>query len=89
MPKNLTFDVRYDNELAHQFYGDGEKLATRIRQVYDGNSLTIPDIWETTPTHPPVHFMHVSAPDGTNVGHLRGVQVPNGLKIEIIDFDDE
>jgi hypothetical protein len=24
-----TFDVHYDNELAHEYYGDGERLAKR------------------------------------------------------------
>jgi len=24
-----TFDIRYDNELAHDYYGDGKKLADK------------------------------------------------------------
>ncbi|KAL4878341.1 hypothetical protein BJY04DRAFT_221277 [Aspergillus karnatakaensis] len=84
MPKNLTFDIRYDNELAHQYYGDGEKLAKRIRQVYNGKSLTIPDEWDSTSTYPPIHFMQVSAADGTNVGDLKNVQVPQ-VRSEDVD----
>ncbi|KAL2843176.1 hypothetical protein BJY01DRAFT_248760 [Aspergillus pseudoustus] len=87
MPKELTFDVRYDNELAHQYYGDGDVLAKKIREIYDGKSLTIPDSFDSTKTFPPIHFMQVSAPDGTDVQDLKDVSVPSGLNIEIIDFE--
>lgn len=30
----------------------------------------------------------VSAPDGTEVDGLKNVQIPPGLSIDIIDFDD-
>ncbi|KAL2783036.1 hypothetical protein BJX66DRAFT_141975 [Aspergillus keveii] len=88
MPKNLTFDVRYDNELAHEYYGDGKKLADRMRQIYHDKGLTIPDQFDSTATYPPIHFMQVSAPDGIDVDGLKNVAVPQGLNVEIIDFEE-
>ncbi|GFF39659.1 hypothetical protein IFM46972_05955 [Aspergillus udagawae] len=85
MPKQLTFDVRYDNELAHQYYGDGEK----VRNIYNDKGLTIPDEFDSTSSYPPIHFMQVSAPDGTDVGDLKNVPIPDGLSIEIIDFTSD
>ncbi|PWY89180.1 hypothetical protein BO70DRAFT_393690 [Aspergillus heteromorphus CBS 117.55] len=87
MVKNLTFDVRYDNELAHEYYGEGSKLAATIRQTYHDRDLEVPDEYDSTLTTPPIHFMSVSAPDTVDVDNLKGVQVPPGLNIEILDFD--
>ncbi|KAE8143503.1 hypothetical protein BDV38DRAFT_67753 [Aspergillus pseudotamarii] len=89
MVKNLTFDVRYDDELAHQYYGDGEKLANRMRQIYQNKNLEFPDQFDSTSTYPPINFMPVTASDEVNVDELRTVNVPQGLNVEIIDFDDE
>ncbi|RAH76901.1 hypothetical protein BO86DRAFT_324508, partial [Aspergillus japonicus CBS 114.51] len=52
-----TFDVRYDNELAHDYYGDGSKLANNLRKIYEAQHLEIPDEFESTLTTPPIHFM--------------------------------
>ncbi|RDW92944.1 uncharacterized protein DSM5745_00266 [Aspergillus mulundensis] len=87
MTKDLTFDIRYDNELAHEYYGDGKKLADRVRTIYDGKRLDIPDTFDSTFTHPPIHFMQVRAPDDIDMGDLRNVDVPNGLQIEIMEFE--
>ncbi|KAE8422536.1 hypothetical protein BDV36DRAFT_291364 [Aspergillus pseudocaelatus] len=89
MVKNLTFDVRYDNELAHQYYGDGEKLAAQMRQIYKNKNLEFPNQFDSTSTYPPINFMQVTASDEVDVDDLRGVNVPQGLNVEIIDFDDE
>ncbi|KAH8429825.1 uncharacterized protein LDX57_007496 [Aspergillus melleus] len=88
MTKSLTFDVRYDNELAHQYYGDGEKLTKRMQDIYNGKNLTFPKEYDTTSTYPPISFMNVTAEDDVDVGDLRGVHVPSGLSVEIIDFDE-
>ncbi|KAJ0414481.1 hypothetical protein BJY00DRAFT_24578 [Aspergillus carlsbadensis] len=84
-----VFDVRYDNELAHQYYGDGEKLSRVVRQIYHDKGLPIPDEFDSTFTSPPTNFMQVSVPDGTDVDDLRKVQIPGSLSIEIMEFDDE
>jgi hypothetical protein len=76
------FDVRYDNELAHEYYGDGKRLADRystpaasssttreanltmqyrMRQIYHDKGLTIPDKFDSTMTHPPIHFMQYAS----------------------------
>ncbi|KAE8167986.1 hypothetical protein BDV40DRAFT_252247 [Aspergillus tamarii] len=89
MVKNLTFDVRYDNELAHQYYGDGEKLAKQMRAIYQDKSLQFPDQFDSTFTLPPIHFMQVEASDDVDVDDLKSVHVPPGLNVDIIDFDDE
>ncbi|RAH69491.1 uncharacterized protein BO66DRAFT_392433 [Aspergillus aculeatinus CBS 121060] len=86
--KDLTFDVRYDNELAHDYYGEGSKLANNLRQIYKAKNLQIPDEFESTSTYPPIHFMMVSAPDDVDVDGLRQVNVPPGLNIEIMDFEE-
>ncbi|PLB50780.1 hypothetical protein P170DRAFT_508911 [Aspergillus steynii IBT 23096] len=86
--KNLTFDVRYDNELAHEYYGDGQKLTDRMRQIYNGKELTFPDQYDSTFTTPPIHFMQVEAEDDVDVDGLKSVNVPPGLSIKIIDFED-
>ncbi|OOF90548.1 hypothetical protein ASPCADRAFT_211956 [Aspergillus carbonarius ITEM 5010] len=84
--KDLTFDIRYDNELAHDYYGDGPKLSNTLRNVYKDSHLEIPDEFESTMTTPPIHFMTVTAPDDVNTDDLRQVHVPEGLSIEILDF---
>lgn len=57
MVKDLTFDVRYDNELAHDYYGDGKQLAEHMRRIYHDKNLQFPNEFESTLTTPPVHFM--------------------------------
>ncbi|KAL2836015.1 hypothetical protein BJX68DRAFT_251148 [Aspergillus pseudodeflectus] len=89
MTKDLTFDIRYVNELAHQYYGDGAKLANTVRETYKGKDLNIPDKFDSTLTVPPIHFMGVSAPDDVDVDGLKRVEVPSGLQIEILDFNNE
>ncbi|KAL2830316.1 hypothetical protein BDW59DRAFT_23671 [Aspergillus cavernicola] len=84
--KDLTFDIRYDNELAHEYYGDGEKLARIMRETYHDKGLQIPEEFESTLTTPPMHFMNVSAPEDVDVDELRDVAVPPGLRVEILDF---
>ncbi|KAE8350336.1 hypothetical protein BDV28DRAFT_151042 [Aspergillus coremiiformis] len=86
MTKDLTFDIRFDNELAHDYYGDGKKLAESMRRVYHDKNLQFPDEFESTLTTPPIHFMSVTAPDGTDIDDLRRVDVPPGLNVEILDF---
>ncbi|KAF5862108.1 hypothetical protein ETB97_012092 [Aspergillus alliaceus] len=86
MTKDLTFDIRYDNELAHEYYGEGKKLADNLRYVYKDKHLQFPDDFESTLTTPPIHFMSVTAPDDTEVEDLQKVNVPPGLNVEIIDF---
>ncbi|OGM50955.1 hypothetical protein ABOM_000506 [Aspergillus bombycis] len=88
MVKNLTFDIRYDNELAHDYYGDGEKLTNRLQQIYHDKNLQFPNQFDSTSTYPPIHFMSVEASDDANVEDLRSVNVPPGLNVEIIDFED-
>ncbi|KAI9925065.1 hypothetical protein MW887_006473 [Aspergillus wentii] len=88
MVKNLTFDVRYDNELAHEYYGDGKKLADQMRNIYKNQHVTFPDEYDSTQTYPPIHFMSVTAEDDTSADDLRKVQVPHGLNVEILDFDE-
>ncbi|PWY80772.1 hypothetical protein BO94DRAFT_602052 [Aspergillus sclerotioniger CBS 115572] len=94
--KDLTFDVRYDNELAHEYYGDGSKLSAKynrpstgpvdLREIYKDSHLEIPDQFDSTLTTPPIHFMTVAAPDDVNTDDLRQVSVPPGLNIDILDF---
>ncbi|KAK9646487.1 hypothetical protein HCH54_005228 [Aspergillus fumigatus] len=86
MPQKLIFDIRYDNELAHEYYGSGKMLAERIREIYRDWNLQIPDIFVSTLTTPPIHFMQVVATDGTTAEELRGVIVPPGLNVSILDF---
>ncbi|PLN82790.1 hypothetical protein BDW42DRAFT_192794 [Aspergillus taichungensis] len=86
MTKGLTFDIRYDNELAHDYYRDGADLAAVIRDIYRDRQLHIPDAFESTLTTPPIHFMEVEAPEDIDVDELRKVDVPPGLSIEIQDF---
>ncbi|PYH91338.1 hypothetical protein BO71DRAFT_385917 [Aspergillus ellipticus CBS 707.79] len=85
--KDLTFDVRYDNELAHEYYGDGEKLSNQMRKTYNGKNLEFPDAYSSTSTYPPIHFMQVTAPDDVDVEGLKQVNVPPGLTVEILDLD--
>ncbi|PTU23095.1 hypothetical protein P175DRAFT_0555759 [Aspergillus ochraceoroseus IBT 24754] len=84
MTKDLTFDVRYDNELAHEYYGEGKKLADK--NIYQNQNLEILDKFESTLTTPPVHFMNVLAPDDVDMDELKNVNIPPGLNIEILDF---
>ncbi|KNG83244.1 hypothetical protein ANOM_009054 [Aspergillus nomiae NRRL 13137] len=87
MVKDLTFDVRYDNELAHDYYGDGKKLADYMRRIYHDKNLHFPDEFDSTLTTPPIHFMSVEASDEADLDDLRNVNVPPGLNIEIMDLD--
>ncbi|RDH22340.1 hypothetical protein M747DRAFT_303984 [Aspergillus niger ATCC 13496] len=57
MTKGLTFDIRYDNELAHEYYGDGDKLTKRLQDVYKDKHLEFPQCFDSTLTTPPIHFM--------------------------------
>ncbi|KAB8071774.1 hypothetical protein BDV29DRAFT_159191 [Aspergillus leporis] len=84
--KDLTFDVRYDNEQAHNYYGEGQKLANKMRQIYHDMNLEFPDDYDSTLTTPPIHFMSVTAPEDTDIEELKKVEVPPGLSIEILDF---
>ncbi|OJJ31242.1 hypothetical protein ASPWEDRAFT_689083 [Aspergillus wentii DTO 134E9] len=105
MVKNLTFDIRYDNELAHEYYGDGEKLTkkyiypscisnmsctdkTSLENIYHDKHVQFPKEYDSTQTYPPIHFMSVTAEDDTSADDLRKVQVPHGLNVEILDFDE-
>ncbi|GKZ31568.1 hypothetical protein AbraIFM66950_000141 [Aspergillus brasiliensis] len=84
-----TFDIRYDNELAHEYYGEGDKLTKQLENVYKGKHLQFPHYFDSTLTTPPIHFMTVEAPDDVDVDGLRNVEVPRGLNVEILDFDQE
>ncbi|KAL4751317.1 hypothetical protein BDW72DRAFT_173830 [Aspergillus terricola var. indicus] len=86
MTKELNFDIRFASVPAHDQYGDGKRLADRIREIYKGKGLEIPDDFDSTLTMPPVHYMQVSAPDDIDVNELRKVEVPGGLDIEILEF---
>ncbi|XHG03400.1 hypothetical protein AWENTII_006710 [Aspergillus wentii] len=88
MVKNLTFDIRYDNELAHEYYGDGEKLTKNLENIYHDKHVQFPKEYDSTQTYPPIHFMSVTAEDDTSADDLRKVQVPHGLNVEILDFDE-
>ncbi|KAL3472503.1 hypothetical protein BJX99DRAFT_249653 [Aspergillus californicus] len=85
MPRELTFDIRYASLPAHDQFGDGKVIAERIREIYKGKNLEIPDDFDSTLTTPPVHFMQVFAPDDVDVDELRKVTVPHGLDIDILD----
>ncbi|CEL09672.1 hypothetical protein ASPCAL12805 [Aspergillus calidoustus] len=89
MTIDLTFDIRYDDELAHEYYGDGKQLSQTVREIYRNRDLIIPDEFRSTMSSPPVNLMQVIAPDGTDVDELRRVEIPQGLSIEIWDLDDE
>lgn len=41
----------------------------RIREIYKGNNVEIPDEFESTSTYPPIHFMKYVCPvkDGINI----------------------
>ncbi|XRM44987.1 hypothetical protein ABZX51_008087 [Aspergillus tubingensis] len=82
-----TFDIRYDNELAHQYYGEGDQLTQKLQDVYKDKNLEFPHYFDSTLTTPPIHFMTVEAPDDVDVDGLRNVNVPPGLNVEILDFD--
>ncbi|KAF7587039.1 hypothetical protein BBP40_007835 [Aspergillus hancockii] len=84
--KDLTFDVRYDNELAHEYYGEGKRLADKMRGIYHDMNLKFPDEFDSTLTTPPIHFISVEAPDEIDLDDLKNVDVPPGLNIEILDF---
>ncbi|KKK16038.1 hypothetical protein ARAM_004619 [Aspergillus rambellii] len=58
----------------------------RIRHIYEGRGLSIPDFYDSTLTTPPVHFMQVFAPDDVDVEELRKVHVPAGMDIDIIEL---
>ncbi|KAE8155269.1 hypothetical protein BDV25DRAFT_443 [Aspergillus avenaceus] len=83
MVKDYTFDVRYDNMLAYEYYGDGKKLADRLEQAYHDKHLTFPENFDSTFTAPPIHFMQVTGPDDTDIADLQNVSVPQGLNVQI------
>ncbi|KAK9616504.1 hypothetical protein V6Z98_007900 [Aspergillus fumigatus] len=85
MTKDLTFDIHFDNELAHDYYGDGKNL----REIYHDRNLKFPDVFDSTLTTPPVHFISVEAPDDVKIEELQKVEVPPGLHVDIIDFQME
>lgn len=78
---------------------------SRMRQIYHDKNLQFPDEFDSTHTLPPIHFMQyvsytiearsstnysrVEASDEVDVDDLKGVHVPTGLNVDIIDFDDE
>ncbi|KAI9044713.1 uncharacterized protein KD926_011683 [Aspergillus affinis] len=86
MTRDLTFDVRYDDEYVHEYYGDGAKLAQQMREIYHDQNLEFPDAFDSTMTVPPVHFIQVTAQDDVDVDGLRNIHVPPGLNVEILDF---
>ncbi|KAL4893248.1 hypothetical protein BDV59DRAFT_201838 [Aspergillus ambiguus] len=86
MTKDVNFDIRYTNELAHDFYGDGKVLADHIRDIYKEKGVEIPDDFQSTRTTPPTHFMQVVVPDDMDLKELQNVEVPPGLSIAITDF---
>ncbi|KAL5001729.1 hypothetical protein BDV10DRAFT_182294 [Aspergillus recurvatus] len=63
-------------------------MSARIREIYKGKGLEIPDDFDSTLTMPPVHYMQVSAPDDIDVNELRKVKVPGGLDIGILESYD-
>ncbi|KAL5336884.1 hypothetical protein BJX70DRAFT_371393 [Aspergillus crustosus] len=86
MTKELSFDIRFKSVPAHDEFGDGKEFAARIREIYHGKGLEIPDDFDSTLTTPPIHFMQVFAPDDLDVEELRKVDVPRGLDIEILEY---
>ncbi|KAL4971534.1 hypothetical protein BDW66DRAFT_163609 [Aspergillus desertorum] len=86
MTRELSFDIRFASVPAHEEFGDGKEFANRIREIYKGQNLQIPDDFGSTLTTPPVHFMQVYAPDDLDVEELRKVKVPYGLDIHIADW---
>ncbi|KAL2870144.1 uncharacterized protein BJX67DRAFT_307939 [Aspergillus lucknowensis] len=86
MTKELTFDIHFASVPAHEQFGDGKVLADRIRDIYKGKGLEIPDDYDSTLTTPPIHFMQVFAPDDVDVEELRRVKVPYGLDIDIMEY---
>ncbi|KAJ5532024.1 hypothetical protein N7494_008576 [Penicillium frequentans] len=87
MTKELVFDVRYVNELAHTHYGDGQKLAKKLMGIYDQYNVEVADSFDSPVSETLMSLVPVSAPDGTTVDDLRMVKVPPGLMIDILDFD--
>ncbi|KAF7162552.1 hypothetical protein CNMCM5623_007798 [Aspergillus felis] len=93
MTKDLTFDVHFDNELAHEYYGDGEELTKKLREIYHDRNLKFPDVFDSTLTTPPDEAdrypISVEAPDDVKIEELQKVEVPPGLHVDIIDFQME
>ncbi|EAW15275.1 uncharacterized protein ACLA_059390 [Aspergillus clavatus NRRL 1] len=83
MTKNLSFDVYYSNELAHEQFGDDKSLIEHLRDIYDGEDLVFPDTFEHSDTTPPVQYLTVEAPDDMTVEELYEVEVPRGLMVRI------
>ncbi|KAJ0294748.1 hypothetical protein COL922a_014161, partial [Colletotrichum nupharicola] len=52
-----SFDIRFTSMPAHEEFGDGKKFAERIREIYKGRNLQIPDDFDSALTTPPVHYM--------------------------------
>ncbi|RDW81593.1 uncharacterized protein DSM5745_05150 [Aspergillus mulundensis] len=88
MTKELTFDIRFASVPAYDQFGGGKGLAEKIRDIYKGKGLEIPDDFDSALTTPPVHYMQVLASDDVNVDELREVDVPGWLNIEILETHD-
>ncbi|KAE8166805.1 hypothetical protein BDV40DRAFT_296234 [Aspergillus tamarii] len=86
MVKDFTFDVSYENELAHIYYGDGKKLANHLREIYHDKHLQFPDEFDSNLTTPPIHYMSVEAPDEADLDDLKNVNVPPGLNVDILEW---
>ncbi|KAL4803058.1 hypothetical protein BDV18DRAFT_146190 [Aspergillus unguis] len=85
MTRELSFDIRFPSVPASDQFRDGKGLAEKVREIYKGKGLEIPDDFDSTLTTPPVHFMQVYAPDDVDVDELRRVHVPYGLDVEILE----
>ncbi|KAL3461165.1 hypothetical protein BJX64DRAFT_165721 [Aspergillus heterothallicus] len=86
MTRELSFDIRFASVPAHEEFGDGKEFAKRIREIYKGRNLEIPDDFDSSLTTPPIHYMQVFAPDDVDVEELRKVDVPRGLDIDILEY---
>ncbi|KAF4169730.1 hypothetical protein CNMCM6936_006889 [Aspergillus lentulus] len=106
MTKDLlqTFDIHFDNELAHDYYGDGKKLAEKygtsqpcsavadpdcsLREIYHDRNLKFPDVFDSTLTHPPVHFISYDSHllpevlEKEKLIRFCSVEAPDDVKIE-------
>ncbi|KAL4902173.1 hypothetical protein BDW74DRAFT_181022 [Aspergillus multicolor] len=63
-------------------------MSARIRDIYKGKGLEIPDDFDSALTTPPVHYMQVFAPDDIDVNELRKTDLPGWLNVEILESHD-